>query len=314
MTDAVSSESTGTFVVVNPASAGGSTARRWNSIARALRRHVGPFEHAFTAGPRDATVLARKALNEGFGLIVVVGGDGTVNEAACGFFDGRRPLGAGAALAMVPLGTGSDLARTMGIGRTPEEACARIGAAPARSIDVGHVSFVDHGGRAGERIFLNEASFGCGGAVVHALRNGIKHLGGRLAFALTTAGVLLRFRDQTVTVAVDGGPPRRLSITNYAVCNGRFFGGGMQVAPTADPQDGLLDATIWSGFGVWEFVRLRRSLYDGTHVRHPGTTVLRMARIEATSEEPVLLDVDGEAAGRLPIRIEVLPHALLFKG
>jgi YegS/Rv2252/BmrU family lipid kinase len=314
MTGPVTRESPRTFVVVNPAAAGGSTGRRWDSIARTLRRQVGPFEHAFTEGPRDATVHARKALIDGFGLIVVVGGDGTVNEAACGFFDGQQPVAPGAALGIVPLGTGCDLARTVTSGRTLEEACARILAAPARSIDVGHVRFAGHDGRPAERVFLNEASFGCGGAVVHALKNGLKRFGGKLAFALTTARVLLRYRDQSVTVAVDGGPPRRLSVTNFAVCNGRYFGGGMQVAPMADPQDGLLDATIWSDFGVWEFVRLRRSLYDGTHVRHPGTTVFRLQRIEARSEEPVLLDVDGEAAGRLPIRIEVLPRALLFKG
>lgn len=303
-----------TFVVTNPASAGGSTRRRWDSIARNLGRSIGSFEHAFTSAARDATALARKALEGGFDLIVVVGGDGTVNEVACGFFDGRRSVAPGAALGIIPRGTGCDLSRTMKSGGTLAEACARIAASSVRLIDVGHVSFMGHDDSRAERVFLNVLSFGCGGAVVHALNTGTKRLGGRLAFALTTAKVLFRYRDQTVTVAADGGPPQRLSITNYAVCNGRYFGGGMLVAPTADVEDGLLDVTIWTGFGIRDFVLMRRSLYDGTHVRVPRTTVFRTRRIEATSEERVLLDVDGESAGRLPIRVEVLPRALRFKG
>jgi YegS/Rv2252/BmrU family lipid kinase len=310
----VASRAERAFVVVNPAAAGGAARRRWNSLARTLRATLGSFEHGFTEGPGDATLLARKALSDGFTLIVVLGGDGTASEAACGFFDGRRCVAPEAALAVVPRGTGCDFARTMNRGAVLEDACARLGAAAARSIDVGHVTFLDRDGRPGDRVFLNVASFGCGGAVVHALRPKMKHLGGPLAFALTTAWVLLRYRDQTVTVSTDGGLPRRLSITNAAVCNGKYFGGGMQVAPTADPEDGFFDVTIWRGFGLREFVRLRRSLYDGTHVRDPRTSVLRARRIEATSDERVLLDLDGEAVGSLPVQIEVLPRALRFKG
>jgi YegS/Rv2252/BmrU family lipid kinase len=310
----VASRGARAFVVVNPASAGGATRRRWDSLARALRASCGPFEHGFTRAPGDATRLARKALSDGFDLIIVVGGDGTAGEAACGFFDGRRCLAPEAALAVVPGGTGCDFARTMSRGAVLEDACARLGAAAVRSIDVGHVTFEGHDGRPGDRVFLNVASFGCGGAVVHALHPRLKRLGGPLAFALTTAWVLIRYRDQAVTVSADGGPARRLSITNAAVCNGRYFGAGMQVAPNADPQDGFFDVTVWSGFGLWEFVRLRRALYDGTHVRDPRTTVLRARLIEAASDERVLLDLDGESVGRLPVRLEVLPGALRFKG
>jgi YegS/Rv2252/BmrU family lipid kinase len=314
MTNSASGQSKRTFVVVNPASAGGSTRRQWDLIARTLGRSIGPFEHAFTSAPHDATTLAREALQGGFDLIVVVGGDGTVNEVACGFFDGRRSVAPDAALCIIPRGTGCDLSRTMKSAGTLEESCARIAAGRVRPIDVGHVSFTGHDDKPAERVFLNVLSFGCGGAVVHALSTGTKRLGGRLAFALTTAKVLFRYRDQRVAVAVDGGPAEQLSITSYAVCNGKYFGGGMQVAPIADVEDGLLDVTIWAGFGLKDFVLKRRTLYDGAHVHAPGTTVFRARRIDATSEERVLLDVDGEAAGRLPIRVQVLPHALRFKG
>lgn len=301
------------MVIVNPASAGGSTRRRWDALAKTLRRAIGPFEPALTAAPGDATTFTREALRVGFELVIAVGGDGTANEVACGFFDGSRPVAPHAALGILPNGTGCDLSRTLGVGGTLDEACVRMADGRFRTIDVGHVRFVDHDDRLAERIFLNVVSFGCGGAIVHALRRGTKRAGGKLAFMLTTAQVLFRYRDQSVTVSVDGRPAEPLNITNYAVCNGRYFGGGMQVAPTAEIDDGVLDATIWRSFRLTDFILERRSVYDGTHVRLAGTSVLRVGRVEATSSDRVLLDVDGEAAGRLPITVEVLPRALRFK-
>lgn len=302
-----------TFVIVNPGSAGGATRRRWERIARNLTRTIGSFESAFTDAPRHATSLTRAALGAGFELIVAVGGDGTANEVACGFFDGPRPLAPQAALGIVPHGSGVDLPRTLSCGKTLDEACARMAGRRTQAIDVGHVRFVDHEGRSAERVFLNAMSFGCGGAVVHALSSGTKRFGGRIAFALTTAKVLFAYRDQPVVVAVDGGPPEQLTVTSYAVCNGKYFGGGMQVAPAAEVDDGLLDVTIWSGFRLKDFVIKRAGLYDGTHVGYAGTKVLRVRSVEATSEERVLVDVDGEAAGLLPIRVDIFPRALLFK-
>lgn len=302
-----------TFVVVNPASAARSTRRHWDLIAQKLRRAIGPFEHAFTDAPRHATTLTLDALSAGYELVIAVGGDGTANEVACGFFQGTRPIAPHAVLGVIPRGTGCDLPRTMNSGRTVEEACARMAGPGVRAIDVGHVTFVADDGGPAERVFLNVLSFGCGGAVVHALGSGAKRVGGKLAFMMTTARVLLRYRDQAVTVSTDGGPAESLAITNYAVCNGRYFGGGMKVAPTAEVDDGLLDTTIWTGFGLSDFILKRRSIYDGTHVEARGTKVSRIRRLQATSTERVLLDVDGEAAGRLPIRVEVLPRALRFK-
>ncbi len=305
-------ESRRVFVIVNPASAAGATGRRWDRIARTLRATVGAFEYSITEGPCHATALTRRALADGFTRIVAVGGDGTLGEVACGFFDGRRPLVPVAVLGVIPRGTGSDLARTVGIEPALDAACARLARGAERVIDVGSVSFVGHDGGAAERVFLNVASFGCGGAVAAVVDTRAKRLGGKLAFMLTTARTLLRYRDQTVSLRIDGGPPEQQMITNCAVCNGRFFGGGMRVAPDASIDDGRLDVTVWQGFGLRDFVIKRRSLYDGTHVGDPRTRTMRAVRLQAASDERVLLEVDGETAGTLPATFEIIPGALRF--
>lgn len=300
------------FVIVNPASAAGATGRRWDRIAKRLRSSLGGFEHAATQRPGEASTLARAALQNGFEMVVCVGGDGTLNEVAGGFFEGSEPIAPQAVLGVVALGTGCDFARTIG---QPDldSACARLAGRKTRSIDVGLARFTGHDGAPATRIFINVASFGCSGLVAHLASPRLKAVSGRLAFTLATLRALAVYRDQTVTLEFDDMPPRSLAITNCAFGNGRFFGAGMQVAPAALLDDGQLDVTIWSGFGLMDFIRKRHTLYDGSHVREAGTEALRTRRAIATSASTVLLEVDGESAGRLPAQLDVLAGILRLK-
>jgi YegS/Rv2252/BmrU family lipid kinase len=300
------------FVIVNPASAAGATGRRWDRIAQLLRSSLGDFEHAATQKPGEATALARAALREGFEMVVSVGGDGTLNEVVGGFFDGSAPVAPEAVLGVVAVGTGCDFGRSIDQADL-ESACARLRGRRTRSIDVGVARFTGHDGVPTTRIFINVASFGCSGLVAHFVSPRLKAVNGQLAFTLATLRALAIYRDQTVTLEFDDMPPRALEITSCAFGNGRFFGAGMQVAPAAQLDDGELDVTIWSGFGLVDFIRKRHTLYDGSHVREPGTHVLRTRHAIATSESTVLLEMDGESAGRLPAQLDVLAGALRLK-
>lgn len=300
------------FVIMNPASAAGATGRRWNRISKLLRLSLGDFEQAATRNPGEATALARAALLQGFEMIVSVGGDGTLNEVVGGFFDGLAPITPKAVLGVIAVGTGSDFGRTIEQADL-ESACARLGGRRTRTIDVGVARFTGHDGFPTTRIFINVASFGCGGLVARLVSPRLKAVSGRLAFTLATLRALATYQDQIVTLEFDDGPPRALAITSCAFGNGRFFGAGMQVAPAAQLDDGELDVTIWSGFRLMDFIRKRHELYDGSHVREPGTEVLRTRRAIATSESTVLLEVDGESMGRLPAQLNVLAGALRLK-
>jgi YegS/Rv2252/BmrU family lipid kinase len=303
-----------TFLVVNPKSANGDTGRRWPEIHAEVLRAVGnEAAHSFTDRPMHAAAITAQALEDGYRRIVSVGGDGTLNEVVNGFFQHDGGIPSDACLALVPRGTGGDFRRTFGLDDRVKQACLRLRRPPAeglRPLDVGRVHFTTTDGTAGDRYFVNVASFGVSGRVDQAVNRGSKVLGGKASFFLASVKTLLRWRDQPVRIRVDGGPEEALEITTLAVANGQYFGGGMRVAPDADPSDGLLDVTVWSGYGLKDFALKSASIYDGTHVRWSGTRTLRCRTLEATSEEEVLLDIDGEQPGRLPARFDILPGAL----
>jgi YegS/Rv2252/BmrU family lipid kinase len=296
-------------LVLNPASAAGRTGRHVDDIARAVRRAVGDFDLSFTKARGDGVALARDAARAGSGLVVAVGGDGTASEVVDGLVQAAR---AGAVFGFIPRGTGGDLRRTLGVPEHVEAAAAALQAGADLVMDLGRVELTGHDGAAITRTFANVAGFGIAGEVVREVERMGKPLGGRAAFMLASAKALLGWRDAPVRWRLDGGPWREERITSVSICNGRFFGGGMMVAPGAAVDDGLFDVTVWKGLGVADFVLRKGMLYDGSHLRLPNTTALRATVVEAEplGGDAVLLDVDGEQPGRLPARFTILPAAL----
>jgi diacylglycerol kinase (ATP) len=299
------------FVIVNPRSAAGRTGRHFDQIARAVRGAIGDFECAFTQSPGDGSRLAREAVAAGGELVIAVGGDGTASEVVDGLTL-AMPRDPDALFGFIPRGTGGDLRRTLGLPQELDAAARALASRREVRCDLGRIEFVGRDGARQVRHFVNVAGFGVSGVVSDEVNRGLKLGGGKLSFMLASAKALFRWSDQPVRWRADGGPWVEQRVTALSVCNGRFFGGGMHVAPDARIDDGLFDVVVWSGLGIRDFITKRRMLYDGTHVKLPNTRVLRARSVDAepVGEEPVLLDVDGEQPGRLPARITILPGAL----
>lgn len=307
------------FLVINPTSANGSTGRHFDDIAQAVRGAVGDHGHAFTERPMHAAEITRKALGEGSDLIIAVGGDGTINEVVNGFFapcvpgEPERPLGSSAALGIMPRGTGGDLRRTVGLDGNLAACAARL-KGEHKAIDVGRVDYLDHDGKPASRLFLNVGEAGVGARVVDIANRSSKFLGGKVSFMLASVRALAGWQDIPVRASFDGRPAEELKVTTLAVANGRFFGGGMMVAPEARLEDGLFHVTIWRGYTLTDFALKSGSMYDGSHVKHNGTSTLtaRTVHLEpgAAAKEPGLIEVDGEQIGRLPATFTLLPGAL----
>lgn len=302
-----------TFFVVNPKSANGTTGRRWGELAATIARTLTDFGVEFTRGPMDAVGLTRQALKAGYECIVAVGGDGTINEVTNGFFEDHRVLNPSAALGVLPRGTGGDFRRTFSWDTDFGAAVQRLRTPDTRPFDVGRLEYLGHDGTPATRYFANVCSFGVSGRVDEQVNTTTKALGGRASFLLASLKSLVTWKDQSVELSVDGGPPESLAITTLAVANGRYFGGGMMVAPEADVSDGLFDVTIWSGYRLADFVIRNAGVYSGAHVKWKGTRTLRCKELTASSRERVLLDCDGEQPGMLPCKLTVLPGAIRLK-
>jgi YegS/Rv2252/BmrU family lipid kinase len=303
------------FLIVNPASAAGRTGRHFDQIARAVRSAVGDFECAFTRERGDGVRLAKEALAAGGELLVAVGGDGTASEVVDGMQSAGAERSKQALFGFIPRGTGGDLRRSIGVAADVQGAARALAGRGEAVFDLGRIEFAGPSGERQVRHFLNVAGLGVSGVVSRIVNNGLKLPSGKLSFMLAAARALLTWTDQGVRWRVDGGTWHEERLTALSVCNGRYFGGGMKVAPDAHMDDGLFDVVLWEGLGLKDFVVKRPMLYDGTHLRLPNTRVLRAREVEAEALESakVDLDVDGENPGTLPARFTVLPGALRIR-
>ncbi|MBS0472533.1 MAG: diacylglycerol kinase family lipid kinase [Proteobacteria bacterium] len=305
------------FVVVNPRSGNGRTGREWRSIARDLESVYPHMEVAFTEARGDATALARNALIDGHQEIVAVGGDGTINEAVNGMFDEEGAINPDAVFAFVTSGTGGDFRKSFGVEAGPAAAVARLKTAHVRPVDIGRVSCLTEAGGTAVRHFINISSFGLPGVIVASVNRAriAKLFGGSFAFAFHSAVAMLRYRPTPLRIKVDDALDEIANVGTLAVANGRFFGGGMMIAPGAVVDDGLFEVVIMGGAPKGQSVAKMKLIYTGEHVNEPNVRVLRGQRIVAapvaeTGGRMVYIEADGEVAGVLPATFEILPKAL----
>jgi YegS/Rv2252/BmrU family lipid kinase len=302
-------------VIVNPQSQGGRLGKRWAELAEHIGRAF-PYDEALTKAQGDATKLTRDALKAGAQRIIAVGGDGTINEVANGFFDeAGAPLDTKATLAVIPFGTGGDLRRTLGIPKEPREAIDIIKANRTRRIDLGKLELTSHEGKRFTRMFINIASFGISGRLDRMINESGKKLG-RIGYFVTGTRASLTHKNQRVQLIFDGNKAEAVDVTMYvvAVANGRYFGGGMMIAPNAELDDGLFDVTVVGDLSITQLLTgFARQVYSGAHLKTKGVSVRRARVVEAEAtdaNDKVEFDVDGEHIGRLPARFEILPNAL----
>jgi diacylglycerol kinase (ATP) len=298
-------------VVMNPRAGGGRMNAEWPGLARAIKERLGAFQLAATTRGGEAPALAQGLAESGVDLVIAIGGDGTIGEVADGLLRAsRRPQ-----LGIVPIGTGVDFPRNLRLGPTPLDAVEVIASGRTRIIDAGRITYVADDGSPGIKHFINEASAGLSGPTVRAV-NAAKARGrsGRFTFLYHTLAQLIGYRWDTVRVTLDGTETIESRIAVVAMCNGRYFGSALMVAPEAELDDGLLDVVIVKAASKLALVRVLNAAYAGEHRKSPLCVFRRAKSIEI---EPVgraaLIDIDGESPGRLPVRVDVLPGALTLR-
>jgi YegS/Rv2252/BmrU family lipid kinase len=307
-------------VVLNPVAGGGRLKHEWPRVAAALTKHFGAYELRETQAEGDAERLALDLAADGFDLVIAAGGDGTTSEVADGLLQAASEHGRTAQLGLLPCGTGIDFARGLGLPRDLDQLVKRMVEAQGRAVDAGRIAYIDDHGALASRHFINIASLGLSGATDRAV-NADKRKGRVSAKALfywRTVFEFLRYRFQEVRITVDDAAPVEAKVALVAVANGKFFGGGMMVAPDAALDDGQFEVVILRAAGKARLIWDLRLVYGGRHRNHPAITILRGRKVTveplgAGEANAALVDIDGESPGRIPATFEILPGALTLR-
>ncbi len=247
-----------------------------------------------TTAALRATELAGRASAEGAAIVAAAGGDGTLNEVANGI------VGTEAMLGILPLGTGNDFARDLGLGTDLSAAVEALCFGTPRPIDLG---------KCNGRWFLNIAGCGFDAVVAQRVNQGFRFLHGTAAYLAAVAQSLigLKAAEMRLTLDDDTIDVRALMCS---VCNTTCYGGGMKIAPDAKIDDGWFDICIIGEAGRWEFLRTFPHVFKGTHTTHPKVRIVRARNVTIESSTALPLLIDGEVLGTTPVIFTLFPHAL----
>ncbi len=284
-------------VIINPSSGGGTY------DPDQLRDELSGFELDWveTEGPEDAKEAAGD-LHEG--LLIVIGGDGTINDVINGL--GNAGFPEGVTLALLPAGTGNDLAATLAVPENPDEAEDVIRQHRVRTLDVAHV----RSEKVGERYFINVATGGLGAEISDANDEETKNKWGKLSYLRASLQVARGFDVREVVMYLDD-KEHRVRAVNMAIGNCRYAGGGWLAAPKANPEDGLLDVVVVEDVGLKEILTLApTALAKSDYLDKEGVFFIRAKEIRIETRPGLEFTVDGEVIGDDPAEFTVIPQAL----
>ena len=280
-------------LIVNPLAGGGRAGRALPAVRDALARLGLEHEVTETRSLAHARELVHEAAAGGE-VSVAFGGDGLIGAVADALRGGDGVMG------VLPGGRGNDFARALGIPLDPAQACAVLAAGAPRALDLGEVN---------GRTFIGIASCGFD-SDANRIANQARVVRGNLVYAYGALRALVHWRPVTFTVELDGGRPRTITGYTVAAANSRSYGGGMQLAPAADLDDGQLDVVVISHLSRPRFLMLMPTVFTGTHVNQAIVETSRARTIAIAASRPLTLYADGDPIAELPVRISVLRGAM----
>ena len=260
----------------------------------ALQEAGQEIELRYTREQGHATQLAREAVTAGVSRLVVCGGDGTVSEVLPAL------AGSPTALGLLPFGTANDLARALAIPR-------KIATAVQILLD-GRIDRIDLG-VAGDRLFATVAAFGFDAEISDHMTNGQVPFSGTVGYLYGALRHTIRYRPPRVRLRGDFGEIDQ-EVLQVSTANTRSYGGGMQIAPAADPGDGLFDVIVIDRVSRRTIFSVLPKVFYGQHIAHPAVRVERTARLEIHTDEPRVVHADGEYLGQTPLTLQTQPGAL----
>ncbi len=300
------------FFVVNPRSAGGRTLKRWNNTEVIFQNLKIPYQKAYTSITEDAACITRMAIKEGYRHIIAVGGDGTVNEVLNGFYENGKKIADKVYFSILSTGTGSDFQRMFNKNDLNSAVQGIINREKIMHCDIIRVTYDSWAETRESRYYVNSADLGIGAETCMRVNRGSKYLGGFLTFIFAVLGTLIMHKNFAAEVWIDGINVFSGYTPEIVAANGRFYGGGVMIAPEAEINDGLLDVLIIEDISKGKFLRTMPSAYRGEHIRKPYVKQFKGRHVQVICSPAVLLETDGETPGTSNASFEVLPGDILM--
>jgi len=297
------------IAIVNKAAGGGKTEKDWPRIKQLLDQYQIPFEAHFTTRRLHASIIARNMIKEGYSKIIVVGGDGTMNEVINGVFAQRRIHTTEVMLGMISVGTGNDWARMFKIPSDYEGAVKTIKEQKTFIQDAGLVNYLKND-KEWKRYFINIAGMGFGARVVER-SNRMKDRGksGPFLYFYNIFFSLLRYKSQKAEIEIDGTSYDR-SIFSMNVGIGKYNGGGMIQVPHAIADDGLYSITLIKKIGKLNILANMKRLYNGSITKHSKVETYMAKSVQIGGSARLQVETDGETLGHGPVSFEIIPRSV----
>jgi YegS/Rv2252/BmrU family lipid kinase len=293
------------ITIVNKAAGGGKTGRDWPAIEALLKKHRIKFLPFFTDRRLHASIIARTKIKEGYSRIIVVGGDGTMNEVINGLFGQGKIRTADVMLGMIPVGTGNDWARMFNIPAGYEEAVLTIKKQHTFVQDAGLVHYTRNGTE-WKRYFINIAGMGFDARVTER-SNRLKDKGksGMFLYFYTLLTSLVRYRSLQAIIEIDGQQiARKIFSMNVGIC--KYSGGGMIQVPHAIADDGLYSITLIRKMGKLNVLANVKRLYAGTIGEHSRVETYTAQSVNVEGPHHLKLETDGESLGHGPLKFLII--------
>jgi YegS/Rv2252/BmrU family lipid kinase len=297
------------LVIINPNAGKGRGRKDWKKISYFMNVQGFQFSFKSTEKKGDAVLFARDAVISGCRKIIVIGGDGTLNEVVNGIFTQDICKSDEVILGMIPVGTGNDWGKMFGIHSDYEEAIKIIRQGKLMLHDTGSIIF-QNGLAKEKRYFINIAGLGFDARVVRKTNlQKDKGKGGKLIYLFNLLTCLLSYKSTDAEIAINGHKITG-SIFTISIGNGVYSGGGMKQTPGAIPDDGLLNITIIRHMSTIEIIKSLKMLYDGTILSHPKIEGYACREIQINSIPEMYAEVDGESVGHTPVEVGILPRSI----
>ena len=254
--------------------------------------------------------LTMNAINKGVDYLILVGGDGSINEGVNGYFDANSELREKVILGVYPAGSGNDFSKSLGVGNDLEQLLLLVKNASFKKIDVGLMHFNNVDNTPGKRYFINIADIGIGGYVANKISDSKKRLGADFTYTKALIQSFFKYKKQKVQLT---SKDYNWSGKMMSICmaNGKYFGSGMCIAPDAKLSDGKMQLVIIGEVSLYDYLKNIPKIKKGHKVVHKEIEYSFAEKCEITAmDNPCPIDMDGEYVGTTPLKTEVISNQL----